>query len=57
MSETATENAAPTTRQMRTWLRANEQDTGIKVGARGFLSKDAENAYRTAHSLPTIAQA
>ena len=55
MSATTTETAEPTVRQMRTWLRSNEQETGIVVGARGFLSKDARNAYRTAHGLPTEA--
>ncbi len=55
MSETSTETTEPTVRQMRTWLRSNEQTTGIAVGARGFLSADAVKAYRQAHGLPTEA--
>lgn len=50
MSET-TITPEPTVRQMRTYLRQNRPDLG--VGTRGFLSKDARNAYREAHGLPT----
>ena len=50
MSETSTETTEPTTREMRAYLRANKPELG--VGARGFLSKDAVNAYRQAHGLP-----
>ncbi len=43
---------APTTRQMRTWLRLNADKVGFLVGRRGFLSADAVKAYREAHGLP-----
>ncbi len=52
MSETvtpvATTTAEPTVTEMRAYLRANRPD--LNVGARGFLSAEAREAYKAAHS-------
>lgn len=43
-----TETVAPTTAQMRTWLRQNRPD--VTVGRRGSLSAAAVEVYRQAHA-------